>query len=75
MNKFLPQWVYELLRWVISVIMPAIAAFIAAMNGYWSWNLPIDAILGTFAAIETLLGAIFLGSKYANDAEQEKGQE
>ena len=40
---------------------------LSGLNTAWNWNLPMDAILSTFVAIETLLGAIFLGSKIASD--------
>ena len=59
----LPQWMYESLRWIVSIVLPAIATLIAGLNAAWQWNLPMDAILGTFSAVETFLGAVFLGAK------------
>lgn len=66
-KKFLPQWLYECLRWVVSIVLPATATLIAALNAAWQWHLPIEAILGTFSAIETFLGAVFLGAKICSD--------
>lgn len=66
-NKFLPKWLYEGLRYLVSIVLPAIATFISGLNTAWNWNLPMDAILSTFVAVETLLGAVFLGSKIASD--------
>ena len=66
--SFLPEKVYEVLRWVVSIVLPATATLIAGLNRAWGWNLPIDAILSTFVAIETFLGVVFLGSKMATDA-------
>ena len=66
-NKFLPKWLYEGLRYLVSIVLPAIATLISGLNTAWNWNLPMDAILSTFAAVETFLGAIFLGSKIASD--------
>lgn len=66
-NKFLPKWLYEALRYLVSIVLPAIATFISGLNTAWNWNLPMDAILSTFVAVETLLGALFLGSKIASD--------
>ena len=66
-KKFLPTWLYEGLRWVISIVSPAVATLIAALNAAWNWGLPIEAILTTFSAVETFLGAVFLGAKIASN--------
>lgn len=65
--NFLPEKVYEVLRWLVSIVMPATATLIAGLNKAWGWNLPMDAILATFACLETFLGIVFLGSKIATD--------
>lgn len=67
-KTFLPCWFYELLRWLVSIVLPAVATLIAALNTAWNWGWPIEAILATFSAIETFLGAVFLGAKIATDA-------
>ena len=74
-KQVLPQWAYELLRWFVSVVMPAVATFLSVMNAAWGWGWPIEAILTTFGAVETLLGIVFLGAKYSTDAEERKEQE
>lgn len=66
----LPQKAYEVIRWLVSIVMPAIEAFFATVANAWGWNVPTEAILTTLTATETLLGAIFLISKYNNDKEQ-----
>lgn len=66
-KPFLPKWAYESLRWIVSIVMPAVATLLAALNGAWNWGWPIEAILATFSAVETFLGAVFLGAKIAND--------
>lgn len=66
-NKFLPSWAYEGLRWIVSIVLPAIATLIAALNAAWGWGWPIEAILATFSAVETFLGAVFLGAKIVSD--------
>ena len=63
----LPQTIYEILRWILWICMPAVATLISAMNTAWSWNLPIEAILTTFAAVETFLGTILGIAKVSND--------
>ena len=66
-KKVRPQWLYESLRWIVSIVLPATATLIAALNAAWQWHLPIEAILGTFSAVETFLGAVFLGAKICSD--------
>lgn len=66
-TNFLPQWLYETLRYLVSIVLPAIATLITCLNSAWGWNLPMDAIMNTFAGVETFLGAVFLGAKIASD--------
>ena len=66
-NNFLPSWLYESIRYLISIVLPATSTFIAALNAAWGWGLPIEAILATFAAAETFIGAVFVISKAISD--------
>lgn len=66
-KKLLPEWLYEGLRWLVAIVLPAIATLVSALNAAWSWGLPIEAIMATFSAVETFLGAVFLGAKIASD--------
>lgn len=66
-KQLLPSWAYEGLRWLVSIVLPATATLVSALNAAWKWGLPIDAILATFSATETFLGALFLGAKIATD--------
>ena len=65
--NFLPPKLYEILRWLVSIVIPATGTLIAGLNQAWGWNLPMDAILVTFTAVDTFLGVVFLGSKIATD--------
>ena len=66
----LPQKLYEILRWVTWIVLPAIATLLSALNAAWNWGLPIDAILSTFAAVETFIGVVLGIAKYTNDKEE-----
>lgn len=66
-NNFLPPRVYEVLRWLVSIVLPAVSTLILGLNKAWGWNLPIDAICATFTLVETFLGVVFLGSKIITD--------
>lgn len=66
-KQFLPQWLYEGLRWIVSIVLPATATLLAGLNTAWNWGWPIEAILATFSAVEVFLGAVFLGAKIISD--------
>lgn len=66
-KKFLPEKVYEVLRWLTWIVLPAIATLIAGLNTAWNWDLPIDAILTTFVAIETFIGTVLGIAKITTD--------
>ena len=61
---------YEILRWFTWIVLPATATLIAALNAAWTWNLPIEAILSTFSAVETFIGVVLGIAKYSNDKEE-----
>ena len=66
----LPPRLYEVRRWFTWIVLPATATLIAALNGAWTWGLPIDAILSTFAAVETFIGVVLGIAKYNYDKEE-----
>lgn len=68
----LPSKLYEVLRWFTWIVLPAIATLLSALNAAWAWGLPIDAILSTFAAVETFIGVVLGIAKYSNDKEEKK---
>lgn len=62
------QKLYEIIRWTISVVLPASGVFFATLAEAWGWNLPTEAILTTISAIGLFLGSIFGISKVINDS-------
>ena len=63
----LPTKLYEILRWLTWIVLPAIATLIAALNSAWNFGLPIEAILSTFSAVEAFIGVVLGISKISND--------
>ena len=66
----LPDKVYEVLRWLIAVFLPALGVFFATLAEAWHWNLPTEAILATLSAVELFLGTIFGISKVIYDRKE-----
>lgn len=63
----LPTKIYEILRWIIWIVLPAIGVLLTTLTGAWGWNIPLDAILATISAIELFLGTILGIAKVSND--------
>lgn len=63
----LPQKVYEALRWIIAVLLPALAVFITNLGKTWGWDLPYEAISETIKWVALFLGTIFAISKVVNE--------
>lgn len=66
----LPGKLYEVLRWLVAVFMPALGVFFSTLAEAWGWNLPTQAILTTLSAAELFLGAIFGISKVLYDRQE-----
>lgn len=63
----LPQKVYEALRWIVAIVLPAISLLIITLANIWEWDLPSEQISLTLDAIALFLGTIFGISKIKND--------
>lgn len=61
---------YEILRWAIWIVIPAIGVLISTLDSAWSWGLPIDAILTTLSAISLFLGTVLGIAKVQNDKKE-----
>lgn len=67
----LPQKVYESLRWIIAIALPALGVLLTAINGIWKLGWPAEQISLTLDAAGLFLGALFGISKIEHD---KKGQ-
>ncbi len=63
----LPNKVYEILRWIIWIVLPAIGVLLSTLAGAWGWIIPLDAILATLSAVELFLGTVLGIAKITND--------
>jgi hypothetical protein len=49
--------VYDGLKWIVTVVLPAIAALYTALSGIWGFPYG-EQIVGTIVAVETFLGVV-----------------
>lgn len=63
----LPSKIYEALRWIIAIVIPAVSVLIVSLNTIWNLGWPAEQISLTLDAVALFLGAIFGISKVAND--------
>lgn len=68
----LPSKLYEAIRWIIAIALPALGVFIVSIDSIWSLGLPAQEISLTLDAIGLSLGAIFGISKVVHDAEEDE---
>lgn len=53
----LPDNVYNVLKWITLILLPALATLYFALSGIWGFPYG-EQIVGTLAAVETFLGAL-----------------
>ena len=52
---------YDVLKWVVMIVLPAISTLYVALAGIWGWPYA-DETAGTIAAITTFMGAVLMFS-------------
>lgn len=67
----LPQRTYEILRWLIAIVLPAIGVLVVTLGNIWNLSLPLEEISLTLDAIGLFLGTVFGISKIINDKKEE----
>lgn len=67
--------VYDVLKWLVIVVSPAICTLLVTLNSLWQWNIPIDAIVGTITGITTFIGVILGISSATYSKSKESGDE
>lgn len=49
--------VYDVLKWIVMIVLPALGVLYSAIAGLWGWPYAKE-IVGTLAAVEAFLGAL-----------------
>lgn len=60
----LPNKVYDVLKYIVTIVSPAFILLLTTLTELWGWNIPINAITGTIAAITTFIGVCLGISTY-----------
>ena len=53
----LPDKVYDILKWVVIIVLPAAATLYKALSGVWGWPYA-NEVVTTITAVDTFLGAV-----------------
>lgn len=48
---------YDILKWLVIIVLPALATLYAALAAVWAWPNP-DQVVTTITAADTFLGAV-----------------
>jgi len=67
----LPNKVYDVAKWSLFIVVPALITLITALQKAWGWNIPIDNIVITISAVATFLGVVLGISTVAYNQEKE----
>lgn len=49
--------VYDVMKWLVIIVLPAVATLYAALAGVWAWPYA-DEVVTTITAVDTFLGAV-----------------
>lgn len=63
--------VYDVLKWIAMICLPALATLYFALAGIWGWPYA-EEIVGTITAIDTALG-VLLGISSAQYSKKKEG--
>lgn len=63
----LPQKLYEALRWILVIVVPAFTLLLTTLTEAWGWDIQLKGIIITIEAIALFFGTIFGISKIQHD--------
>ena len=63
--------IYNVLKWVVLIALPAISVFITTLQKAWGWDIPIEAITITINAVALLIGTLIGISTYSYNKTKE----
>ena len=66
----IPDKIYDVLKWVLLIVIPAFEVCLNAMAAAWGWNIPLEAINISISAIATFVGVCLGISTTAYNSEK-----
>ena len=64
----LPDKVYDIMKWVVIIVLPAVATLYKVLASVWSWPYS-NEVVATITAVDTFLGAVLCISTAAYNKE------
>lgn len=71
----LPDKVYEFLKWLLIIVVPAFLTLFTLLAQTWHWNIPVDAIVTTITGVCTFIGICIGISTVQYNKEQQAEEE
>ena len=65
--------VYDILKYVAQIVLPALAALYIALASLWGWGY-MEQVAGTITAVDTFLGALLRLTKSKYDKEDKNNE-
>lgn len=66
----LPGKTYEIIRWLVAIVLPALTVLIETVAPLWIANFPTEAVTISLTAFDLFLGTIFGIAKISYDKAQ-----
>lgn len=71
----LPDKLYEFLKWLLIIVVPAFLTLFTLLAQTWHWNIPVDAIVTTITGVCTFIGICIGISTVQYNKEQQTEEE
>lgn len=52
----IPNKVYDVLKWVLMIVVPAFVTLFTLLASTWAWDVPVEAIVATITGVATFIG-------------------
>lgn len=61
----IPDKVYDILKWILMIVVPAFITLFTLLVSAWGWDVPLEAITATITGVATFVG-VCVGISSAN---------
>ena len=68
----IPDKVYDFLKWILMIVVPAFITLFTLLSNTWGWDIPVEAIVATITGIATFVGVIVGISTFNYNKEDKK---